>query len=116
MTKYWWTVWIKVAVMAVVLILAYNFISGFVQDLFEPYLLEEETPQETVLSDVPAEEGEEEAGDSNPLIALVGKVEELFHVNIDYENMLFDYANEYAQEMMTQSKEDREAITEHLDE
>lgn len=105
MTKYWWTVWIKVAVMAVVLILAYNFISGFVQDLFKPYLLDEVTQSE----------GEEEE-QSNPLIALVDKVEEMFHVNIDYENMLFDYANEYAQEMMTQSKEDRNIINEHLDE
>ena len=108
-TKYWWTVWIKVAVMAAVLIVAYNFISGIVRDLFDPYLLEE---SETVVA--PSEETEEEEGDTNPLISLVGKVEEAFDVKIDYENMLFDYANEYAQEMMTQSKEDRNVITEHL--
>ena len=55
MTKYWWTVWIKVAVMAAVLIVAYNFISGIVRDLFDPYLLEE---SETVVA--PSEETEEE--------------------------------------------------------
>ena len=42
------------------------------------------------------------------------QVEEMFDVNIDYENMLFDYANEYAQAMMEGSQEDRNAITEHL--
>lgn len=110
MTKYWWTVWIKVAIMAVVLIFAYNFISGIVRDLFDPYLLEE--PETEISVESSGEEEEEE--DANPLVLLVGKVEELFDVNIDYENMLFDYANEYAQEMMTQSKEDHNVITEHL--
>lgn len=107
MTKYWWTVWIKVAVMAVVLIFAYNLISGFVRDLFDPYLLE--APEISASEDA---SGEEE--NANPLIMLVGKVEEMFDVNIDYENMLFDYANEYAQAMMEGSQEDRNAITEHL--
>ena len=111
MTKYWWTVWIKVAVMAVVLIFAYNLISGFVRDLFDPYLLEE-TPAETSVS---VQEDETEAEPANPLVALVSKVERTFNIKLDYENMLFDYANEYAQAMMEGSKEDRNVITEHLD-
>lgn len=97
--------------MAVVLIFAYNFISGIVLDLFDPYLLEE---PESSASDETPEDADEEEGDTNPLVSLVGKVEGIFDVHIDYENMLFDYANEYAQEMMSQSKEDRNIITEHL--
>ena len=97
--------------MAVVLIFAYNFISGIVLDLFDPYLLEE--PESSVSDETP-EDTDEEEGDTNPLVSLVGKVEGIFDVRIDYENMLFDYANEYAQEMMSQSKEDRNIITEHL--
>ena len=57
MTKYWWTVWIKVAIMAVVLIFAYNFISGIVLDLFDPYLLEE---PESIVSDETPEDADEE--------------------------------------------------------
>ena len=42
--------------MAAVLIVAYNFISGIVRDLFDPYLLEE---SETIVA--PSEETEEES-------------------------------------------------------
>ena len=112
MTKYWWTVWIKVAVMAVVLIFAYNLISGFVRDLFDPYLLDEAVPETSVSEQ---ESDGEEPENANPLITVVSKVEQVFGIEIDYENMLFDYANEYAQAMMEGSKEDRNVITEHLD-
>jgi len=35
-------------------------------------------------------------------------------VKIDFENMIFDYANEYALEMKEQSEEERNPISEPL--
>ncbi len=95
MERYWWTVWIKVAVLGAALFLAFHYAKGLVNDLFEPYLLE----------DSAVAESEEEASD--PIRQIVGKIEETFDVHIDYENMIFDYANEYAQTMMEQSVEER---------
>lgn len=103
MGRYWWTVWIKVAVLAVVLLLAYNHAKGIVVDLFEPYLLEESAQTET------------DTQDNDLVKQLFGKIEEKFDVRIDYENMIFDYANEYAQTMMEQSVEERNVIDEPLD-
>lgn len=101
MRRYWWTVWIKVAVMAVVLLLAYNFVSGIVKDTVGPYLLEEPRPEQT-----------EE--DEDMVKKLVGKVEGVLGVQIDYENFIFDFANEYAQKMMEQSDEEHHVISEPL--
>ena len=101
MRRYWWTVWIKVAVLAVVLLLAYNFVSGIVKDTVGPYLLEEPRQEET-----------EE--DEDMVKKLVGKVENAFGVQIDYENFIFDFANEYAQKMMEQSDEEHHVISEPL--
>ena len=101
MRRYWWTVWIKVAVMAVVLLLAYNFVSGIVKDTVGPYLLEEPRQEQT---------DEEE----DMVQKLVGKVENTFGVQIDYENFIFDFANEYAQKMMEQSDEEHHVISEPL--
>ena len=36
MGKYWWTVWLKVAVLAAVLLGAYLYAKGYVTDMFEP--------------------------------------------------------------------------------
>ena len=101
MRRYWWTVWIKVAVMAVVLLLAYEFVSGIVKDTVGPYLLEEPRQEET-----------EE--DEDMVKKLVGKVENAFGVQIDYENFIFDFANEYAQNMVEQSDEENHVISEAL--
>lgn len=106
MRKYWWTVWIKVAVLAVVLILAYNFISDQVEEMFSPYLIEETTEE-------PAELEEQE--DENLVMSILGKIEDAFGVKIDFENMIFDYANEYAQAMKDQSEEERNPIMEPLE-
>ena len=100
MRRYWWTVWIKVAVLAVVLLLAYNFVSGIVKDTVGPYLLEEGT--------------REELDEEDMVQKLVGKVEGVFHVQIDYENFIFDFANDYAQKMMEESDEERNVITDSL--
>lgn len=103
MGRKWWTVWIKVAILAVVLLLAYNFAKGLVVGLFDPYLLDTSV----------AETAEPEEGD---LVGqLVGKVENAFDVRIDYENMIFDYANEFAQGMMDQSVEERNVIQDYLE-
>ncbi len=100
MGRYWWTVWIKVAVMAVVLLLAYNFVSGIVKDTFEPYLLEDGV--------------REELDEEDMVQKLVGKVEGVFGVQIDYENLIFDFANDYARKMMEQSDEEHHIISEPL--
>ncbi len=110
MRKYWWTVWIKVAVLAVVLILAYNFVSNQIEEMFSPYLIEE-TTEET--SDAELEEPAEE--DENLVMSILSKIEDAFGVKIDFENLIFDYANEYAQAMKEQSEEERNPILEPLD-
>ena len=107
MRKYWWTVWIKVAVLAVALFLGYRFVSEQVTELFSPYLIEEET--------VAIDETVEEETEGNLVLDLLAKVEDTFGVKIDFENMLFDYANEYAHEMKEQSNEERNPISEPLE-
>ena len=104
MERGWWTVWIKVAVLSIALFIAYRYARGIVVDLFEPYLLDEPAQVETVTED----------GDI--IKRVFGKIEEKFDVKIDYENMIFDYANEYAQTMMEQSVEERNIISESLSE
>ncbi len=103
MGRYWWTVWIKVAILAVALVFAFQFVKGIVSDLFEPYLLEESVDAET------------DTEDSDLVKQLVGKVEKVFGVHIDYENMIFDYANGYAQTMMEQSENERNVIESKLE-
>ena len=100
MGKYWWTVWIKVAVLAAVLLGAYLYVKDYVTDLFEPYLLEEPAVTE------PTDETEE----PNIVEKLVGKVESVFDVRINYEDMIFDYANGYAKQMMEDSRAERNVI------
>lgn len=92
MRRCWWTVWIEVAILAALLFLGFRFVSDQVQMLLDPYLIEED-----------------EIGDrtDNVIKDLVEKAEEKLNIRIDYENMIFDYANGYAKTMMEQSHEER---------
>ena len=99
MGRYWWTVWIKVAVLAVALLLAYQFVSGIVKDTFEPYLLNEHVERDT---------------EEDVVQKMVDKAENLFGAQIDYENFIFDFANGFAQKMMEESDEEHHVILEPL--
>ena len=107
MGKYWWTVWIKVAVLAAVLLGAYLYVKDYVTDLFEPYLLEE--PAVTEPTDVNAEPTDE-TEEANIVEELVGKVEDAFDVRINYEDMIFDDANGYGNQMMEDCRAERNVI------
>lgn len=96
MRRYWWFVWVKVAVLAVALFFAYRYVHGVVDDLLSPYLLEESQEE-------PSADDENE----NKVDQLMGWVEDKLDVKIDYENLIFDYANDYAQKMIEQSEEER---------
>lgn len=109
--RYWWTVWIKVAVLAVALLLAYNYASDKIEEMISPYILEE-TASVEASSEKENEEEEEEEG--NLLTKLLGKVERVLGVELDYENMIFDYATEYTQTIKEESKADRDVNTEKL--
>lgn len=132
MSRFWWLVWVKVAVLALVLYLGYNAVSEKVTELFAPYILEEtestestseielEVPEATEPGgegeEVEEEVEEEEAGiDGAGLLQKVAsKVEDLFGVKIDYENMLFDVADAYTQKIIAEADEERFAISESL--
>lgn len=104
MRKYWWTVWIKVAVIALVLVLAYQFASSKIEQMVSPYLIEEtQSASDEVLQD-----------ERNLVMKTLGKIEEFFNVKIDFESLIFDYANEYALGIIEQSKEERNVISEPL--
>ncbi len=92
MTKRWWTVWIKVGIMAVLLVLAYNFVTDTVRQYLEPYIIEEDEVGERT---------------ENVIKDIMEKLEEKLDIRVDYENMIFDYANGYAKDMMEQSHEER---------
>ncbi len=64
-----------------------------VQNLVSPYLIEEH------------EVGERS---DNLIKEIVEKVEDKLGFRIDYENMIFDYANDYAGKMMEKSREERQ--------
>ena len=101
MRRCWWTVWIEVAIVALLLVFAYNYVENKVEELVSPYLIEEE-----------------DVGDRNESIItdLVEMVEEELEIRLDYENMIFDYANEYAKTMMEESDEERSLIEETTEE
>lgn len=96
MRRYWWFVWVKVAVLAVTLFFAYRYVHGVVDDLLSPYLLEESQEESTVDDE-----------NENKVDQLMGWVEDKLDVKIDYENLIFDYASDYAQKMIEQSEEER---------
>ncbi|MBQ6430978.1 MAG: hypothetical protein IJJ99_03770 [Oscillospiraceae bacterium] len=105
MRRYWWTVWIKVAVLAIVLLIGFFAAKKYVRGFFEPYLIEEE---DTV------EEEPEVAEDSDPVKAIFGKVQDKLGFRFRYEDMIFDYANGFAKDMMEDSEAERNAISEPL--
>lgn len=104
MRKYWWTVWIKVAVVALLLFLGYQYASNKIEEIVSPYLIEQTDETEM--------EKKEDSG--NFVMDILGKIEEKFGVKIDFENLIFDYANDYAQDMKEQSQEERNPISEPL--
>ncbi len=104
MRRYWWTVWIKVAVLAIVLLIGFFAAKKYVRGFFEPYLLEDES----------AEEEPEVADDSDPVKAIFGKVQDKLGFRFRYEDMIFDYANGFAKDMMEDSVEERNVIKEPL--
>ncbi len=101
MRRCWWTVWIEVAIVTVILVFAYQFVENKIEELVSPYLIEED-----------------EVGERNESIItdLVEKLEDKLGIRLDYENMIFDYANEYAKTMMEQSEEERTVIEETTEE
>ena len=92
MRRCWWTVWIEVAIVAVLLFSGYKYVMGMVNDLISPYLIEEDQVGER---------------SDNLIKEIVEKVEDKLNVRFDYENMIFDYANDYAEKMMEMSREER---------
>ena len=114
MRRYWWTVWIKVAVLAAVLLVGYHFASNKIEELVSPYILEEPELSAPTVSEVPetsvqepADPEEEEGDGKNLLTSILDKVQDTFDVKLDLENMIFDYANEYAQQMKEESDLER---------
>ena len=104
MRRYWWTVWIKVAVLAVVLLIGYFAVKRYVYSYFEPYVIEDSSAAE-----------EPEVGeDSDPVKAIFEKVEDKLGFRFRYEDMIFDYANDYAKDLMEDSVKERSVITEPL--
>ena len=93
MRRCWWTVWIEVAIVAVLLFFGYKYVTGLVMETVSPYLIEEH------------EVGERS---DNLIKEIVEKVEKKLEFRIDYENLIFDYANDYAGRMMEQSKAERQ--------
>ncbi len=93
MRRCWWTVWIWVAVMAVLLFSGYKFAMGMVRDLVSPYIIEEDQIGER---------------SDNKIKEIVEKVEAKLNVRFNYEDLIFDYANDYAGKMMAESREERQ--------
>lgn len=130
MGRYWWTVWIKVAILAVALILAYTAVRGYVDKELKPYKLKEAEIEEIELrraeeAEKASSEGEEAEdedteekdagqGATDALKKIVEDVESKVGIYINYEDFIFDYANDYAQRMMEESKEERNIITQPL--
>ena len=104
MRRYWWTVWIKVAVLALVLLFGYFAAKKYISGLFEPYVIEEED----------VEEAPDVAENSDPVKAIFGKVQDKLGFRFRYEDMIFDYANDFAKDMMEDSVAERNAISEPL--
>ena len=103
MRRFWWTVWIKVAVLAIILLIGYNYATDKIDEMISPYLIEQTQTAE-----------EETESPDNLVMKILGKVEEALDVKIDFENLIFDYANEFALDLKEQSQEERNAITEPL--
>ena len=92
MRRLWWTVWIEVAIVAFLLYTGFDYVRDKVQEYVSPYLIEEE------------EVGERS---DNIVTQLVEMVEDKFSIRLNYEDMIFDYANEFALTLMDLSEEER---------
>ncbi len=103
MHRTWWFTWIKVAVLAIALFIVFRAGYGVVQGMLSPYLTE-----------IAANEEPKQPDQDNIVTKLVDRAQNLFHVEIDYENLIFDYANEYALKMMEESNEELHAVSEPL--
>lgn len=101
MRRNWWFVWVEVAVLAVALFVSYKVVMAKVDGMLSPYLAGD-------LEQTDVTEPTEEA--PNIVDQIMGKVESFVGKKIDYENLIFDYANAYAKEMMTESERERNVI------
>lgn len=104
MRRFWWTVWIKVAILAAVLLVGFFAAKKYIYSFFEPYLIEESSTVEEP----------EVAEDSDPVKAIFEKVENKLGFRFRYEDMIFDYANDFAKDMMEDSEAEHNAISEPL--
>ncbi len=101
MRRNWWFVWVEVAVLAVALLVSYKLVMAKVDGLLSPYLAGEiEQPAVT------------EATEEEPNIVdkIMSKAESIVGKKINYEDLIFDYANAYAKEMMAESEKERNAV------
>lgn len=100
MYRNWWFVWVRVGVLALALFLAFRFCWGKVDDLVSPYLIGDSQPTVSERADPDSEETD-----------IIGKVttmlNKVFDAEVDLENLIFDYANEYARRMVDRSYADR---------
>lgn len=108
MRRNWWFVWVEVAVLAVALFVSYKIVSAKVDGMLSPYLTGDlEVPAATE----PTETTEEEA---NIVDKIMNKAESVIGKKINYEDLIFDYANAYAKEMMKESEQERNAVSSPL--
>ncbi len=101
MRRNWWFVWVEVGVLAIALFVSYKIVKGKVDGLLSPYLAGDlEKPAVT------------EATEEEPNIVdkIMTKAEEFVGKKINYEDLIFDYANAYAKEMMSESEQERNVI------
>ncbi len=101
MHRHWWLVWVKVGVLALVLFLGFLFCLRKVNALVAPYLIHDPQPTQST----------SESGSSGEGGDIISKVTDLmskvFKADVDLENLIFDYANEYAHNMIDQSYAER---------
>lgn len=117
MERFWWFTWVKVGVLALALTLAVSFGYHKLVDLFEPYLLEASPEPTQTEPTQPATEDPDEASEEtkkNPVELVSDFVQNTFKMQVDFESMIFDYANDYAQKMMEESEEERHAFSDSL--
>lgn len=112
MERFWWLTWVKVGVLALALTLVVSFGYHKLRDMFEPYLIDEPAASESA---EPTEEPQEDAEKSkNPVELVSGFIRKTFKVQVDFESMIFDYANDYVQKMMEESEQERHNFSESL--
>lgn len=105
MRRNWWFVWVEVAVLAIALFVSYKLVTSKVDELLSPYLAGELEPTE-------ATEATEE--EPNIVDKVMAKAESIVGKKINYEDLIFDYANAYAKEMMAESEKEHNAVNKPL--